>query len=134
MTDQFLPDNEDAAHFENVMAFERVEWREGFVRYRVQLKAQHRNRQGIVHGGVIGALLDASGLYAGVYDPETGKARAAVTVSTACQFMGATRGDELEAIGEVVRTGRSMFFTSSRVIMPDTGSVLAAGQGSYKFR
>ena len=65
MTDQFLPDNEDAAHFENVMAFERVEWREGFVRYRVQLKPQHRNRQGIVHGGVIGALLDAAGLYAG---------------------------------------------------------------------
>ena len=134
MTDKFLPDLDATAHFEGVMAFERVEWREGYVRIRVVLEPQHRNRQGYVHGGVIGALVDSAGLYAGVYDPETGRARLAVTVSTACQYMGATKGAEIEAVGEVVKAGRSMFFTNARVIDPESGEVLACGQGSYKLR
>ena len=134
MTDHFLPDGEPGAHFESAMGFERVEWREGFARIRVELTPQHRNRQGYVHGGVVGALLDAAGLFAGTYDPETGKARAAVTVSTACQYMGSTNGDTVEATGELVRAGRSMFFVRARVVDPNTGDVLASGQGSYKYR
>lgn len=134
LSEDFLPDVDAASHFEGVMAFERVEWREGFVRIRVTLAAHHRNRQGYVHGGVIGALLDSAGLYAGVYDPQTGRARVALTVSTACQYMGATNGAELEAIGEVVRAGRSMFFADARVLDRETGEVLACGQGTYKFR
>ena len=134
MTAEFLPDVDAASHFEGVMAFERVEWREGYVRIRVLLGPQHCNRQGYVHGGVIGALVDSAGLYAGVYDPDTGRARVAVTVSTSCQYMGTTKGDAVEAIGEVVRAGKSMFFTAARVMDPDSGAVLASGQGSYKFR
>lgn len=134
MSQEFLPDVDAASHFEGVMAFERIEWREGYVRIRVLLEAHHRNRQGYVHGGVIGALVDSAGLYAGVYDATTGQARVAVTVSSACQYMGTTKGPEVEAIGEVVRAGKSMFFTNARVLDPQNGEILACGQGSYKFR
>ena len=55
MNQAFMPEGEDGQHFEAFMAFERVEWREGHARIRVTLGPQHRNRQGFIHGGVIGA-------------------------------------------------------------------------------
>ena len=130
----FMPEGEDGQHFEGVMAFERVEWRQGYVRIRVTLGPQHRNRQGFIHGGVIGALLDSAGMFAGTYDPQTGRGKAAVTVSTACQFIGASKGDAVEAIGELTRAGRSLYFADAKVLDPETGGVLASGQGTYKYR
>lgn len=134
MSQAYMPEGEEGAHFEGVMAFERVEWREGFARIRVALGPQRRNRQGFIHGGVIGALLDSAGMFAGTYDPETGRGKAAVTVSTACQFVGSTKGDAVEAVGELTRAGRSLYFADAKVLDPETGAVLAAGQGTYKYR
>jgi uncharacterized protein (TIGR00369 family) len=130
----FMPDGEDGQHFESFMAFERTEWREGYVRIRVTLGPQHRNRQGFIHGGVIGALLDSAGMFAGTFDVETGRGKAAVTVSTACQFIGSTKGESVEAIGELTRAGRSLYFSDAKVTDPETGAVLASGQGTYKYR
>lgn len=134
MTEAYMPEGEDGGHFEAVMAFDRVEWRQGFVRIRVALGPQHRNRQGFIHGGVIGALLDSAGMFAGTFDPQTGRGKAAVTVSTACQYIGTTKGDRVEAVGELTRAGRSLYFSDARVIDPATGAVLASGQGTYKYR
>ncbi len=134
MTQIFMPEGEEGQHFESFMAFERMEWREGFVRIRVTLGPQHRNRQGFVHGGVIGALLDSAGMFAGTFDPDTGRGKAAVTVSTACQYIGATKGAAIEATGELTRAGRSLYFSDARVTDPETGAVLASGQGTYKYR
>lgn len=134
MNQAFMPEGEDGQHFEAFMAFERVEWREGHARIRVTLGPQHRNRQGFIHGGVIGALLDSAGMFAGTYDPATGRGRAAVTVSTACQFIGSTKGNVVEAVGELTRAGRSMYFADAKVLDPETGAVLASGQGTYKYR
>lgn len=116
------------------MAFEKAEWREGFVRIRVALQPHHRNRQGLVHGGVMAALLDSAGMFAGTYDPEAANGRRAVTVSTACQFIGSTNGDFVEAVGSLTRAGRSMYFSDAKVTDPATGAILASGQGTYKYR
>lgn len=116
------------------MAFDKVEWREGFIRIRVALQPHHRNRQGLVHGGVVAALLDSAGMFAGTFDPEAENGRRAVTVATACQFIGSTKGDFIEATGTLTRAGRSMYFSDAKVLDPDTGAVLASGQGTYKYR
>ena len=129
----YLPES-DGTDYEAVMGFEKVEWREGFVRMRVALQPVHRNRQGIVHGGVIAALLDSVGMFAGTYDPENPGGKRAVTVATSCQFIGATKGDFLEAEGVLTRAGRSMYFADAKVTDPATGAVLASGQGTYKYR
>ena len=134
MSQAYMPEGEDGQHFESSMAFERVEWREGYVRIRVTLGPQHRNRQGFIHGGVLGALLDSAGMFAGTYDPETGRGKAAVTVSTAAQYIGATKGDVVEAVGVLTRAGRSLYFSDAKVTDPETGAVLAAGQGTFKYR
>ena len=129
----YLPES-DGTDYEAVMGFEKVEWREGFVRMRVALQPVHRNRQGIVHGGVIAALLDSVGMFAGTYDPENPGGKRAVTVATSCQFIGAPQGDLREAEGVLTRAGRSMYFADAKVTDPATGAVLASGQGTYKYR
>jgi len=36
--------------------------------------------------------------------------------------------------GELTRAGRSLYFADARVLDPETGAVLASGQGTYKYR
>lgn len=129
----YLPES-DGTDYEAVMGFEKAEWREGYVRMRVALQPVHRNRQGIVHGGVIAALLDSAGMFAGTYDPANAGGKRAVTVATSCQFTGATKGDFLEAEGTVTRAGRTLYFADAKVTDPATGNVLASGQGTYMYR
>lgn len=129
----YLPES-DGTDYEAVMGFNKVEWREGFVRMRVALQPVHRNRQGIVHGGVMAALLDSVGMFAGTYDPDNPGGKRAVTVATSCQFIGSTKGDFLEAEGTVTRAGRTLYFADAKVTDPATGRVLASGQGTYMYR
>ena len=129
----YLPEG-DGSHFEAAMAFDKVEWREGFIRIRVALQPHHRNRQGLVHGGVMAALMDSAGMFASTFDPEAENGRRAVTVSTACQFIGSTKDDVVEAEGTLTRAGRSMYFSDAKVVDPATGAILASGQGTYKYR
>jgi len=130
----FLPtEAESGDRFEAVMGFEMVERAAGRVRYRLRVADRHRNRQGVVHGGVIGALLDAAGMFAGAYDEATGGMRVALTVSTSCNYVGIARGEEVFADGVVTRRGRSMYFANTTVTDAE-GNLVATGQGAYKYR
>lgn len=129
-----MPAEVVAGRFDDVMGFDVAEWREGFARIRLEVADVHRNRQGYVHGGVIGALIDGAGLWAGNYDPATGGARGAATVSTACNFIGGAKGGVLLAEGSLVRAGKSMYFATATVLDAATGAVLATGHGAYKYR
>ena len=127
-----LPDG-DPERFEMVMGFDLAIWEAGHSQFRVKLGPQHKNRQGAPHGGVVAALIDAAGMFAGNTDPDTGANVKAVTVSMSCNFIGAPKADELVCEGRVLRSGRSMFFTESRLTDGDGGPLLATGQGAYKF-
>lgn len=133
MSDEnFLPEG-DPRRFENVMGFELAVWRTGFAQFRVKLGPQHMNRSGVPHGGVISALIDAAGMYAGNHDHETGRPLRAVTVSMSCNFIGAPKGDELVCEGRVMKAGRSTFFADARLTDGDDGPLIASGQGAYKY-
>lgn len=132
MTDaSALPDG-DPQRFEVVMGFELEEWREGFCRFRVELGPQHMNRNGVPHGGVVSALIDSAGMYAGNANA-AGERLKAVTVSMACNFIGAAKGDVLICEGQLLRAGRSTFFAEARLTDGLDGPLLATGQGAYKY-
>ena len=40
----------------------------------------------------------------------------------------------VEAVGELTRAGRSLYFSDAKVIDPANGAVLASGQGTFKYR
>lgn len=132
MTDTgFLPDG-DPRRFEVTMGFELVDWRQGFCRFRVALGPQHMNRQGVPHGGVVSALIDAAGMYAGNAN-EAGERLKAVTVSMSCNFIGAAKGGELICEGRLLKAGRGTFFAEARLTDGLDGPLLATGQGAYKY-
>ena len=132
MSDNFLPSG-DPARFEAVMGFQLAIWEPAFCQFRVPLGPQHLNRAGRPHGGVVSALIDAAGMFAGNKDGETGCRRNAVTVSMACNFIGAAKGELLVCEGKLMKSGSSTFFAEARLLDGDDGALLASGQGAYKF-
>ncbi len=132
MSDNLLPDG-DPGRFEVVMGFELDIWEHGRSRFRMKLGPQHLNRQGAPHGGVVAALLDAAGMFAGNTDAATGERRKAVTVSMSTNFIGAAKGPELICDGAVLKAGRTTFFAEARVTDGEGGALLASGQGAYRY-
>src|SRR4051812_15191501 len=68
------------------------------------IQAEHMNRTGRLHGGVLATLLDTTMGYSGVYSDEPGGTRACVTLSLTVNFVGAVSEGRL--VIEARRTGR----------------------------
>jgi uncharacterized protein (TIGR00369 family) len=77
--------------------------------YRDDLTQQH----GYIHGGVVGAIADSAGGYAGYTLMPTGTG--VLTVEFKVNLLAPARGERLLARGEVVRPGRSLFVTRADV-------------------
>ncbi len=133
MADGNLLPEGDPDRFEVVMGFDLAIWRPGFAQFRVKLGPQHMNRQGRPHGGVVAALIDAAGMFAGNTEADGVGRRKAVTISMSCNYVGSAKGDELVCEGRVLKSGRSTFFAEARLMDGDDGPLLASGQGAYKF-
>jgi len=111
-----------------------VEWRCGFVRLQCRTVAEHANRSGITHGGVMLSMLDQAGAFAGLFSAEPGKTRHAVTLDLDCRFTGqAPIGVLLTATGEVATAGRNVFFARSEV-RDEAGALIAFGASTHRYR
>lgn len=119
--------------FHDLIGFRLVEWREDFARGQLEVKEEHLNRSGVIHGGVVLSLLDQASGFSGLYCTVPGNARYAVTVSLTTNFSGQCSEGVIEAIGEKVGGGRSIYFTRARLFGPD-GSVLGMSQGVHRYR
>ncbi len=101
----------------------------GKVRCRLQTAPRHRNIQGIVHGSVTMALLDTAMGHA--VDGTLGPGEFCATTQISFQFHRAVRpGEELEAVGEVLRKGRRIAYVTGTCRGAD-GVVVALAQGSW---
>ncbi len=122
-----------ASHLSDLLGFTLLEWREGFARVHCAIHAHHLNRGGIVHGGVLMTLLDEAGAAAGVFAAERAQRRHSVTVSLNCQFTGRAETGVMIATGEVVRSGRNLYFSRSEV-RSESGELLAFGASTHRWR
>lgn len=64
------------------------EWRDGYVRATLELKPFHLNRAGVIHGGVLAALLDHACGFSGLYSGDPLNRRNGVTLSLTTNFTG----------------------------------------------
>lgn len=119
-------------NFGELLGFEHVASEPDHAVLNVRLRPALCNRFGSVHGGVIMALLDAAGLWAG---KAAGTALPeAVTASLNCNFLRAARLSDTEGLraeARVIKRGRSMYFSHIEVIAEPSGTVLASAQGVY---
>jgi uncharacterized protein (TIGR00369 family) len=94
----------------------------------LELKAHHKNRRGVAHGGVVSSLLD-SALGAAVIsamDPEEWCATLQLSVS----FVSGPREGEIIASGQLVRRGKRLAFAEGE-LRDGRGRVLATAQGVW---
>jgi len=132
-----VPEQSTAPHeiirgFNKILDFRIAEWRDGFVRLEVDLAEHHLNRSGVVHGGVLAAMLDAACGYTGVYPKEGGKVRRAVTLSMTTSFTGQARSGTLICTAERRGGGNTIYMASGEVKGPD-GKLLAIGEAVYRY-
>ncbi|MFZ4743860.1 MAG: PaaI family thioesterase [Limnohabitans sp.] len=74
-------------------------------------------QQGNFHGGVIGALADIAGGYAGLTMLEEGAE--VVTVEYKINFLSSLQGGELRATGKVTKAGKRIIVTTAEVVHID---------------
>ncbi len=119
-------------HFGAVLGFEHIESEENTAVIVLNLRQEHCNLHGTVHGGVIMSLVDAAGLWSGA--PRDGSVPAASTASLNCNFLRAARFGpvtSLRAEGQITKRGRSMYFSSIRLYACPSGDLIASGQGVF---
>jgi uncharacterized protein (TIGR00369 family) len=132
-----LPDHIRAqalSPFHGLLGIEMQHWEEGLARLICVPGPQHANRSGIVHGGVMLALLDQVNAFAGLYCPTPGRKRHAVTLDLDTRFTGQGKlGAVLIAEGRLVSAGRNIFFARGEV-RDEAGSLVAFGASTHRYR
>ena len=122
------------APFHDLLGIELLEWRDGFARIACAAGQQHTNRSGIVHGGVMLAMIDQAAAYAGLWCSVPGNIRRAVTLDLDCRFTGQVAvGDRLVAEGKVATRGRNIFFCRTE-IFDGKGTMIAFGASTHRWR
>lgn len=89
---------------------------------------EHRNLQGLIHGGLLATLADVAMGLAVRTAVEPGRRH--VTIELSVRFLRPGRLGPIIAKGRTRRVGRQVAFAEADVVDP-TGRVLAAAQGTY---
>ncbi len=120
--------------YHELMGMHVVHWEDGLARIECRLVPAHANRGGIAHGGVMLSMLDQVGAFAGLFCPQPGRRRSAVTLDLDCRFTGQARiGSVLIAEGRIATAGRNVFFAKSEV-RDDSGALIAFGASTHRYR
>jgi uncharacterized protein (TIGR00369 family) len=111
-----------------------ADWRDGYAKLVCDTAAQHANRSGIVHGGLLLSMMDQAAAFAGLFCPAPGRVRRAVTLDLDGRFTGqAAIGTRLVAEGRVVTGGRNVFFARTEVF-DAAGTLIAFGASTHRYR
>jgi uncharacterized protein (TIGR00369 family) len=100
----------------------------GEVRLGWEARPDHRNLQGLVHGGILATLADiAMGL---AVRTVVGPTRRHVTIDLHVHYLRPARPGRLDALGSVVRVGTHVGFAEGSV-MDAAGRLLIRASGTY---
>lgn len=120
--------------FAQLIGYELTEWAEDRAVVVMSIDERHMNRSGIMHGGVLTALIDSACGYAGCFRSPPARHRRAMTLSLHTQFLGAVRiGDRLSAAAWRSGGGNQIFFSSCEVHDQD-GRLIGRGDGTFRYR
>ena len=100
-------------HFMKLLGFKLETIEEGKTSGRLELKTEHLQQTGLVHGGVTATLADiVAGFAAYTLVPAT---HHVVTAEIRVSYLEPGKGHELEAIGWVLKSGEKLNFCESEV-------------------
>jgi uncharacterized protein (TIGR00369 family) len=108
-------------------------WEDGMARLVCEAGDQHRNRSGIIHGGLMLSMIDQAAGYAGLWCSVPGNIRKAVTLDLDCKFTGQVKGGRLVAEARVAQRGRNIFFVRTE-LFDASGQMVAFGSSTHRWR
>ncbi|HYG90185.1 MAG TPA: PaaI family thioesterase [Azospirillum sp.] len=129
-----LLEDEAPSGFQDLLGYRLARWEQGVAEVELLIEHRHLNRAGVVHGGVLTTLLDTAMGFAATYCPLPGRVRRVVTLSVATSFLGQARHGTLVARGTLRGGGRKIVSCAGEVLLRETGAVLAAAEGMFKYR
>ncbi|WP_448188417.1 PaaI family thioesterase [Azospirillum sp. sgz301742] len=129
-----LLDGEPPSGFQDLLTYRLARWEDGVAEMELSIDRRHLNRAGVVHGGVLTTLLDTAMGFSATYCPLPGRVRRVVTLSLSTSFLGQARHGTLVARGSLRGGGRKIVSCSAEVRLRETGVVLAAAEGMFKYR
>jgi len=119
--------------FNKALGFRLSEWGPGHAVMELDLEEMHLNRAGVLHGGVLGTLIDAACGFCGVWTPPDAPIVKAMTLTLTTNYLGQVREGRVRATATRKGGGRKIFFAAAEVTAAD-GTLLAMGEGSYRLR
>jgi uncharacterized protein (TIGR00369 family) len=123
----------DRSPFNERVGYRLIEWKEDHAVVGLEVRRDHANRRGAIHGGVLMTIIDAAGGYCGTYCPHPGRTRTCVTASLTTEFLRpAQEGDGLTATARRRGGGRGLF-TASVEVHDQRGHLVALGHGIYRY-
>jgi uncharacterized protein (TIGR00369 family) len=108
-----------------------VRWSPNEVEFHLVIAEHHRNRQGVLHSGLIAMLMDAAYSYAGLHAPEGKPEIHGLTAMLNICYLAPEFDGEVIALGRVRRSGRSLYFAEAELHSAQ-GSLLTTGRGTFK--
>lgn len=100
----------------------------GAVDLELDADADHRNLQGLIHGGLLATLADvAMGL---AVRTAVGPERRHITVEMGVRFLRPAQPGRITATGRTLRVGRQLAFAQAEVL-DASGRAVATAQGTY---
>lgn len=99
----------------------------GKCRMRLDIDPMWHNPNGVLHGGVVYTLVDYS--MGGAVQPNLPEGEFCTTIEVKISYLASVREGTLMVDTEVVKQGRNIAFTESKVT-DDKGRLVATGSGS----
>jgi len=120
-------------NFNSLVGMSMEEWRRDFARIRLDIRPEHANGFGFVHGGVLLTLLDTVSGFAGIHADDDADPVGCFTVALNTKFISPAQSGSLVAEAHAQGGGKSIFFTYAE-IRDDAGKLVATGDGTFRYR
>ena len=114
------------------VGYRLVEWGHGSARVVLDVREEHLNRSGVVHGGVVATMLDAAGGYAGLYCTVPGNLRTCLSISFSQLFIAPALPPRIEVRARQLSAARATFFTEA-MAYDAAGTLIGSAQGAYRW-
>ena len=109
--------------------YERVSPNE--VHVTLPLQPLHINSVGVVHGGIISALVDVA--MSNLMDADEAGVQQAVTIDLHTTFLQGAKGKSLTAAATIVKKGRTLMYADCQVVN-DENLLVARATGTFFVR
>lgn len=118
--------------FRELVGYRVLEWRDGFAEIALDLGSQHKNRMGIIHGGVYMTILDAAMGHASTWCSVEGNTRKCVTISLTTKFLSSGQEGVLRARAFLMGNANRIA-TCRGEIRDNSGTLLVSAQASFRY-